>query len=67
MVKKYELIINGEKYTLTFTPDSESPSREAETGMARLALADAVVGDFPYNELSFIRNPFLFLLPPKNN
>ena len=63
MIEKYELLINGDKYVLTFTPDSEGPSREVDTGMARLTLGDAVVGDYAYNRLSFIRNPFFMVKP----
>jgi hypothetical protein len=58
MEKKYELLINGTKYVLTFIPDSIEPGRDAETGMAHLVMGDAVVGDYPYNELSFVKNPF---------
>jgi hypothetical protein len=63
MIEKYELLINGDKYVLTFSPDSEAPSREVDTGMAHLVLGDTVVGDYAYNRTSFVRNPFFMIKP----
>lgn len=63
--RKYELLINGDKYVLTFIPDSVAPDREVETGMAHLTLGDTVVGDYPYNDLNFLRNPFFIIKPVK--
>lgn len=63
--RKFELLINDEKYVLNFISDGGGVDREVETGVARLTLGDKVVGDFPYNDLSFVRNPFFFIKPVK--
>lgn len=61
MKETFVMIMNGQEVEVTFEPESDSPTREIDKGLATIK---GVVGTFPYVKTSYVVNP-LFALATK--
>jgi hypothetical protein len=68
--RKFEVIMNGERYLMTEIPDSVASDKSKNTGVFHLvkpglleSSPETVIADIAYNELTFHPLPFFIIKP----